>query len=145
MALGDALAKHFAEYVGSLGWPVDLVVPVPLGKERMKERGYNQVGLVARPLAAVNHWRYAPRAVVRSRETRSQVGLTAAERKENVSGAFLGEAALVSGATVLLMDDVATTGATLSACTAALLDAGARSVYTLTLARALPHHGLKNV
>jgi ComF family protein len=145
MALGDALAQHFREYVGTLGWPVDLVVPVPLGKERMKERGYNQVGLVARPLAAVNHWRYAPRAVVRSRETRSQVGLTVVERKENVSGAFLGEAALVSGATVLLMDDVATTGATLSACTTAILDAGARSVYALTLARALPHHGLKNV
>ena len=145
VALGDALAQHFREYVSTLSWPVDLVVPVPLGKERMKERGYNQVGLVARPLAAVNHWRYAPRAVVRSRETRSQVGLTVAERKENVSGAFLGEAALVSGTTVLLMDDVATTGATLSACATAILDAGARSVYALTLARALPHHGLKNV
>jgi competence protein ComFC len=145
MALGDALAQHFAAYVGRLGWPVDVVVPIPLGKERMKERGYNQVGLVALPVAAVNHWRYAPRAVVRSRETRSQVGLTKAERKENVSGAFLADAALVSGKTVLLMDDVATTGATLSACATAILDAGARSVYTMTLARALPHHGLINV
>ncbi|MFA5874514.1 MAG: phosphoribosyltransferase family protein [Anaerolineales bacterium] len=145
VALGDALAQPFAEYVGTLGWPVDLVIPVPLGKERMKERGYNQVGLVAMPLAAVNHWRYAPRALARSRETRSQVGLTAAERKENVSGAFRADAALVSGATVLLMDDVATTGATLSACATALLDAGVRTVYALTLARALPHHGLNNV
>ncbi|MDP2994436.1 MAG: ComF family protein [Anaerolineales bacterium] len=145
VALGDALAQPFAEYVGTLGWPVDLVIPVPLGKERMKERGYNQVGLVAMPLAAVNHWRYAPRALARSRETRSQVGLTVAERKENVSGAFRADAALVSGATVLLMDDVATTGATLSACATALLDAGVRTVYALTLARALPHHGLNNV
>ncbi|HEX7474909.1 MAG TPA: ComF family protein [Dehalococcoidales bacterium] len=145
MALGDALAQHFAEYVGTLGWPVDLVVPVPLGKERMKERGYNQVGLVATPLAAINHWAYAPKALVRSRETRSQVGLTLAERKVNVSGAFKADAALVSGITILLIDDVATTGATLSACAAALLDAGARSIYGLTLARALPHHGLKSV
>jgi len=145
VALGDALAQHLAEYVGTLGWPADLVVPVPLGKKRAKERGYNQVGLVAMPLAAVNRWRYAPRALARSRETRSQVGLTAAERRENVSGAFRADAALVSGRTVLLMDDVATTGATLSACAAALLDAGARSVYALTLARALPHHGLKIV
>ncbi len=145
VALGDALAQHLAEYVATLGWPVDLVIPVPLGKERMKERGYNQVGLVAMPLAAINAWRYTPRALARSRETRSQVGLTAAERKENVSGAFRAEAALVSGTTVLLMDDVATTGATLSACASALLEAGARSVYALTLARALPHHGLKIV
>jgi len=144
IALGDALAHHFAEFVDTLGWPVDLVVPVPLGKKRMKERGYNQVGLIAMPLAAVNHWRYAPRALVRCRETRSQVGLTVAERMENVSGAFLGEAALVSGEKVLLMDDVTTTGATLLACTTALLDAGARSVFALTLARASTYHDLRN-
>ena len=141
MALGDALAQHFAEFVGKLGWDVDMVVPVPLGKERMKERGYNQVGLLALPLAALNHWRYVPRALARARETRSQVGLTFQERRENVRGAFHAEAAKVSGTTVLLIDDVATTGATLSACASALLDAGARSIYALTIARALPYHG----
>ncbi len=91
MALGEALAKHLAGFVGTLGWPVNVVVPVPLGKGRKKERGYNQVGLVAMPLAAVNHWSYSPRALVRTRETRSQVGLTIAQRKENVLGAFLGD------------------------------------------------------
>jgi competence protein ComFC len=145
MALGDALATHLADYVDTLGWPVDLVVPVPLGKERTKERGYNQVGLVAMPLALINHWHYSPRALVRTRETRSQVGLSITERKENVSGAFLGNMSLVHKSTVLLMDDVATTGATLSSCAAALMDAGAKSVYALTLARALPHHGLNIV
>ena len=145
IALGDALAQYLAEYVGTLGWQVDLVVPVPLGKERMKERGYNQVAFVAMPLAAAYHWRYAPRALTRSRETKSQVGLSAVERKENVSGAFQADEGLVFGATILLMDDVATTGATLSACAAALMDAGARSIYGLTLARALAYHGLNNV
>jgi ComF family protein len=145
VALGDALAQHLAEYVGTLGWPVDLVVPVPLGKERMKERGYNQVALVAKPLAITYQWRYAPRALTRTRETKSQVGLSAVERKENVSGAFRADEALALGATILLMDDVATTGATLAACATALLDAGARSIYGLTLARALPYHGLNNV
>jgi ComF family protein len=145
VALGDALAKPLADYVSKLGWPVDLVVPVPLGKGRTKERGYNQVGSVAMPLAYINHWRYAPRAVSRIRETRSQVGLTLVERKKNVSGAFLGNPGRVAGATILLVDDVATTGATISSCAAALLDAGAQSVYALTIARALPHHGLKNV
>lgn len=142
VALGDALAQHLVDYVNILGWPVDTVVPVPLGKARMKERGYNQVGLVAMPLAALRGWTYEPHALARARETRSQVGLSAVERKENVSGAFRGDPARVSGKTVLLMDDVATTGATLSSCADALLQSGAKKVYSLTLARALPHHGL---
>ncbi|MGZ6346073.1 MAG: ComF family protein [Anaerolineales bacterium] len=71
-AWGDALAKHLAEYVARLGTPVNLVVPVPLGKERWKERGYNQVGLVAKPLSLIKHWSYSPRALVRIRETRSK-------------------------------------------------------------------------
>jgi ComF family protein len=124
---------------------VDLVVPVPLGKERIKERGYNQVGLVAMPLALINHWQYKPRALVRTRETRTQVGLSIVERRENVCGAFRGDPALILGSKILLIDDVATTGATLSSCAAALMDAGAKSVYALTLARALPHHGLITV
>lgn len=145
VALGDALAQPLADYVGKLSWTVDLVIPVPLGKERMKERGYNQIGLVAMPLAAVNHWHYAPRALNRFRETKSQVGLTAKERKANVSGAFLADKELVSGATILLMDDVATTGATISACAAALMNANVKTVYALTLARALPHHDINLV
>jgi predicted amidophosphoribosyltransferase len=62
-----------------------------------------------------------------------------------VDGAFVADGKSVSGRTILLMDDVATTGATLSAGATALLDAGAMSVYALTIARALPHHGLQNV
>ncbi len=142
VALGDALAKHLAGYVSKLGWRVDLVVPVPLGKERRKERGYNQVGLVAKPLAQINQWRYSSGALVRIRETRSQVGLSIAERKDNVMGAFLGDKNIVLRSSILLMDDVATTGATLASCASALMDAGAKSVYALTIARALPHHGL---
>ena len=142
IALGEALAQHFAEFFNELNWYVDLVVPVPLGRKRLKKRGYNQVGLVALPLAAVQLQRYAPQALVRSRDTRSQVGLTHAERKVNVYGAFQANNLLVSEKTILLVDDVATTGATLSACATALLEAGARSIYGLTLARALPHQEL---
>jgi ComF family protein len=145
VALGDALAQYLAEYVDGLGWPVDLVVPVPLGRQRMTERGYNQVGLVARPLAAIQGRHYSPQILVRARETRSQVGLSATERKENVFGAFRAESVLVSGKNILVMDDVATTGATLASCAETLLKAGAHTVYTLTLARALPHHGLRIV
>jgi ComF family protein len=145
LALGDALAKPLAGYARSLGWPIDLIVPVPLGRKRMQERGYNQVALIALPLAERLGWQYAPRGLHRVRETRSQVGLSANERKENMQEAFHADLSRVQGCTILLMDDVATTGATLSACASALLEAGAEAVYALTLARALPHHGLTHV
>jgi len=145
VALGDALARPLTDFCRRLDWPVQVVVPIPLGKKRLHERGYNQVGLIAMPLAALNRWRYAPRALFRVRETKSQVGLSAFERQENMQGAFRADPRLVSGYTVLLMDDVATTGATLSAGAEALLSAGAEAVFALTLARALPRHGLQNV
>lgn len=121
------------------------MVPVPLGKQRMKERGYNQVGLLAMPLAAIQGWRYSPQVLVRMRETRSQVGLSPMERKENISGAFRAVPVLAAGKVILLVDDVVTTGATLGACSEALIKAGAKHIYALTLARALPHHGLQIV
>jgi competence protein ComFC len=145
LALGETLAYHLDNYLCTLNWPINLVIPVPLGKERMKERGYNQVGSVALPLAMAHKWQYAPRALIRNRETRSQVGLTALERKHNVEGAFQANSAIVTGKNILLIDDVATTGATLASSSTALLDAGANSIYALTLARALPHHGFKIV
>jgi competence protein ComFC len=144
-ALGDALAPHLAGYARNLSWQVDLVVPVPLGRQRMQERGYNQVGLFAKPLAAIQGWHYSPNVLVRTRETLSQVGLSPLERKENISGAFQAEPVLADGKAILLVDDVVTTGATLSACSEALIKAGARIIYALTLARALPHHGLQIV
>jgi ComF family protein len=144
-ALGDALAPHLAGYARKLGWQVDLVVPIPLGRQRMKERGYNQVGLIARPLASIQGWCYSPRVLIRTRETRSQVGLSPLERKKNIAGAFHAEPVLATGKAILLVDDVVTTGATISACSAALINAGAQSIYALTLARALPHHGFQIV
>ncbi|HTX91976.1 MAG TPA: ComF family protein [Anaerolineales bacterium] len=142
LALGDALAQELRKFVDQLGWKVDMVVPVPLGRQRLKERGYNQVGLVAMPLAALNGWWYSSNTLSRTRETRSQVGLSVEERRANVSGAFRAKPALADGKVILLMDDVATTGATLSVCAEALKQSGARLVYALTLARALPRHGL---
>jgi competence protein ComFC len=143
--LGDALAHSLADFVRTLAWKVDLLVPVPLGHQRLKARGYNQAGVLAQPLSILQNWQYSPTAVSRVRETRSQVGLTAAERKENVSDAFQADPIRVSGKMILLMDDVATTGATLDSCSHALLDSGAKAVYALTLARALPHHGFEIV
>jgi len=142
MGLGDALAAQVSEFVAGLNWPVDLIVPVPLGRSRMKERGYNQVALIARPLSMALRIDYAPDALTRIRETRSQVGLTKSERRQNVHEAFHASRTRVQGRTVLLMDDVATTGSTLSSCAEAFYAAGARDVFALTVSRALAHHGL---
>jgi competence protein ComFC len=145
MALGDALAGYLADYVRKLEWRVDMVVPVPMGRQRMRERGYNQVSLFARPFSSLLDWRYSPKVLGRVRETRSQVGLSTMERKENISGAFRADPVLATGKTFLVIDDIVTSGATLAACSEALARAGAKSVHALTLARALPRHGLQIV
>jgi competence protein ComFC len=144
VGLGDALAAHMIHYVRELNWNIDMIVPIPLGRQRYKERGYNQVGMIAKPLALALGVEFAPKALTRRKETRSQVGLSKQERRENVDGAFQAGAG-VSGKTILVLDDVATTGSTLSSSAEALFASGAKDVYALTVARALPHHGLKHV
>lgn len=145
VGLGDALAASLVEYVRSLKWPIELVVPTPLGRNRLEERGYNQVALIARPLSLAMGLDYSQDALTRVRETRSQVGLTKDERRKNVRQAFSGDRERVKNRNILLMDDVATTGSTLSSCAAALYAAGARDVFALTVSRALTRHGLMNV
>ena len=143
LSLGDTLAQAMSREVKRLGWPIDLVLPIPLGTKRRRERGYNQVGLVAMPLAYTMGWRYEPQALKRIRETRSQVGLSVEERRENVKGVFLADPRLIKNKIILLMDDVATTGATLASASNELVRAGSGKVYALTLARALPHQHLQ--
>lgn len=145
IGLADAIAVDMAEFAQQLNWNVDMLIPIPLGKARLKERGYNQVALVAKPLAYELGISYAPHGVRKVRETRTQVGLTAAERRENVRAAYQADPSEVKRKSVLLMDDVATTGSTISACADALLSAGASEVYALTIARALSHHDLNRV
>lgn len=113
------------------------VCPVPLYPARQAERGYNQARLLAVELASCWGLMCLPEeALRRIRSTNSQVGLDYDERQSNMCSAFSSEPALVSGSTVLLVDDVCTTGATMNACTEALLAAGALSVVGVTLARA---------
>jgi len=117
--------------------PVDLVVPVPLHPARLVERGYNQAALLARPLARWLAAPCAPRALGRSVATARQTELTREARSSNVERAFAAlEPARLAGRSVLLVDDVETTGATLAACGRALLDGGARAVRSVVVARA---------
>jgi len=136
MRLGDALAKPLIEYFRNLHWQVDLAVPVPLGVDRQAQRGYNQAALIARPIALSEGIFYRPDALHKVKTTRTQVGLSRAERLLNVSDAFQAEQRVVANKKILLVDDVTTSGATIDACTRALLCAGAKEVFGLTLARA---------
>ena len=115
---------------------IDLILPVPLHPRRLVSRGYNQAGLLASEAARGAAVPVCHGRLRRIRHTAAQTGLSKGERRANVQGAF--RASGMSGARVLLVDDVATTHCTASACALALLEAGARQVHLLTLARAMP-------
>lgn len=114
------------------------VVPVPLHPERERERGFNQAALLARAVASAAGLPCDESSLVRTLHAeRHRAGMDARARRETVERAFrVARPRLVRGETVLLIDDVLTTGATASACASALNAAGARAVYVLTLARA---------
>jgi len=139
ISLGIVLAQPLVDLFIQLDWDCDLILPVPLGLARLKERGYNQSDLLARPLALAIGIPYQTNGLFRVRETRSQVGLTITQRHANVSGAFQALSRSVSGRHVLVIDDVATSSATLEACATALIEAGSTKVFALTLARASSH------
>jgi len=113
----------------------DAVVALPLDPERRRQRGYNQAELLAREVAGGLRLPLWPEACRRIRSTSPQAGLSRPQRHANVKGAFSAEAARVADKTILLVDDVMTTGATLSACARALFQAGASRILALTLAR----------
>jgi ComF family protein len=117
-------------------WDATLVVPVPLSEARLLQRGFNQVALISAPLAHNLDLQHDEKALSRDRDTRSQVGLDATARLRNVQGAFRGQKESLHGQRVLVVDDLYTTGATMSACAEALLDAEAEAVYGLTVGRA---------
>lgn len=116
----------------------DLLVPVPLHKTRLAARGYNQAGQLARALARLTGRPVAIDALIRLRATRALSELDQHERETAMNGAIAvrpGRQSLVAGRTVLLIDDVLTSGATASACAMALLEAGAAAVDVLAIAR----------
>ncbi|GBD24118.1 hypothetical protein HRbin29_01791 [bacterium HR29] len=110
----------------------DAAVPVPIHPSRQRWRGFDQAAELARGLPLPP----APGRLRRIRKTRSQVGLSAAERRRNLAGAFVYEGPPLSGLRIALIDDVVTSGATAAECAAVLLDAGAAQVTALAFARA---------
>jgi len=133
LVLAGPLAQRLERQFHQTNWTIDMVVPVPLHPVRQHERGYNQAQYLAEGLALRLSLPCSPSTLSRERDTRSQLGLDAAQRRANVSGAFRCHSEYVSGRHVLLVDDVFTTGATLAACAEALFEAGAKAVYAITV------------
>lgn len=135
-ALAGELASIVAGRIRSLPIISDcLVVPVPLHIRKFHRRGFNQSELIARSLSEILDLPGGD-ALVRTKDTASQVGLSRSKRLKNVVGAFRCEdTELVSGKNILLVDDVMTTGATLSECAKALKDAGAKKIWGVVVAR----------
>jgi ComF family protein len=133
--LGLLLAEAFTRY----GLHADALIPLPLHPQRQQQRGYNQATLLARVCATHLKVPCLEGGVIRQRATRVQVGLSTQERQQNVLGAFAltsdAQARLFAYHRVVLIDDVATTGATLEACAAPLYAAGMHEVWGLVLAR----------
>ena len=133
--LAVPLGRRLAHCIHRADVTFDTVIAVPLHVHRERERGYNQSKLLAQVVAKLLGKTDSSAQVVRSQDTRPQVGLNRAQRQVNVDGAFRASTSL-QGQRVVLIDDVYTTGATLQACANALAAVGVASVYGLTVTAA---------
>ena len=135
--IAPILAQPLVEYIDQHSLTIDGLVPVPLHPQRLAERGFNQSRLIAQHIAISTGIPIHADLIRRVRFTQPQARLGRSERMQNVSGAFApDENASLHGETILLIDDVATTGATLRACAQALKQIGAGEIWALTVARA---------
>jgi len=145
--LGRMLAEAIARLEPAFATDSVLVIPVPLFRGKGRQRGFNQAELIAKAaLKKLASKRFELRSdlLERTRDTRSQIGLTNHQRRENLRGAFaVGRAAEVAGCDVLLVDDVYTTGTTVSECAKVLRRAGARQVWVATVARTMKEAGFR--
>ena len=134
-AAAPILGQLLAHWFEAFPVPGELVVPVPLHKRRLRSRGYNQSALLAEELSRLSGLPMTERVLVRTRDTPPQVSLSGREeRVKNVEGSFSCVGG-VEGRKILLVDDVVTTGSTLSACASALRASGVDSVWGVALAR----------
>jgi ComF family protein len=138
--LGRMLAEAIASIESLFEQEEVLLIPVSLFKGKRRTRGFNQAEMIARAALKIHAGRLqlATDLLVRTRETHSQIGLTSHQRRENMRGAFaVSRAVEVTGREVLLVDDVYTTGTTVSECAKVLRRAGAARVWVATVARTL--------
>lgn len=132
---GELLGKLLGEKILNENWDIDLIIPVPLHHLKKVERGYNQSFYIAWGVNKILAKKLDDKSLKRIKYTETQTAMNIVERVENISGAFaVKHKNNISGKNILIIDDVITTGATVSECGSVLLDNGAAKIYTASLA-----------
>ena len=135
VGVARVLACYLLKVIQAENWEFDLIVPVPLSKRKLEQRGYNQAERLAQPVATALEKPISTDALIRIKENASQVDLDVHSRRQNVRGVFEANPVIVKGKRILLIDDVFTTGATLESASRALRDAKSDLVYAVTVGR----------
>jgi ComF family protein len=131
----EYITKPIIQFIKNWDISVDMIVPIPLGKKREVVRGYNQSVLIAKPISEYFNIPMYKDALIRSRDTKSQVELNYKERKINVKNAFHADKSTCNNKSILLIDDIVTTCSTLNESAKVLKLAGAQNVFCFTVAR----------
>ena len=132
------LTQHFFDEKNISNKNFDLVIPIPIHLIRRLSRGYNQSELIAKILSDLSSVPFSRSELIKTKNTKPQIKLSKKDRVKNLKGSFLVPCPhRVTGKSILLVDDVMTTGTTLETCAKELLKAGARKVYGFTLARTI--------
>ncbi len=137
--ISSTIAHCMAQKYRELDWHVDLIICVPSSKETLKERGFNQADLIAKKLSDIVELEYNNEILLKIKHTAQQASLSGVERRKNLEGSFLVDKkynSILKGKTILLVDDVITSGSTISLCAHELKKHGAKKVLALGFARA---------
>jgi competence protein ComFC len=138
--LGDDLALFLYRHLRGedpLWWGADALVPVPLHPHRLRQRGFNQAEILARRLSRLSGIELQTNRLIKVRDAQPQTTLSGENRRSNLKGAYsVRHGRLLSGKTVILVDDVFTTGATMGECSRVLKEAGVQEVRAVTIAQA---------
>ena len=135
--LANAVAERFKNY--DLRFKNITLVPIPLHNKRFNERGFNQSEILGKQIAQKMNWRFEPNFLIKNKKTLSQVGLKGDTRRKNLFGAFslnlVHKSLILNRKSIVVFDDVMTTGSTLHEATEVLKKVGAKNVWGLTIAR----------
>lgn len=135
--IGEKIAEAMADRLKSVDFRYDLIIPVPMHRKKQKKRGYNQAEIISKFLSKMTSTPYLGKLLLRTGDTTAMSRLSPAERLMNMESAFTvhpGAAEKVKGKSILLVDDIYTTGSTADACSQTLIGAGARTVRIIVFA-----------